>query len=170
MTDAIYPGTFDPVTLGHVDVVERGSRLFDRLLVAVARNLEKRPLFTPDERVEMFRAALGDRFPNVEVTTFDGLVVERARAGGYGVLLRGLRNVDDFVGESQMALMNRELAPEIETVYLSPSARYTHVASRLVREAVALGGDLSALLPAGVPERLRARLSERRSEATRGGT
>lgn len=163
MTNAIYPGTFDPVTLGHLDVVRRGSRMFDRLVVAVARNLEKRPLFDPGERVLMIERALGDDYPNVTVTSFDGLVVDAARAGGATVLLRGLRNVNDYVSEVQMALMNRDLAPEIETVFVAADAGVSHVASRLVREAVLLGGDLSHLLPPGVAEPLRVRLAERMS-------
>jgi len=165
MTDAIYAGTFDPVTLGHLDVIVRGSRLFDRVVVAVARNLAKRPLFSPEERVEMIRAALPAECDHVTVQLFDGLVVEHARSEGIGVLLRGLRNVDDFVGELQMALNNRDLAPEVETVFVAPSLGTSHVAGRLVREIAALGGDVSHLVPPGITDRLRARFDERAAGA-----
>lgn len=158
MTAAIYPGTFDPVTNGHLDVIERGVRLFSRLVVAVARNIDKRPLFTAAERVEMIQAQVAGQMPNVEVVAFDGLIVEYARRRGIPVLLRGLRTISDFEAEYQMALTNRDLAPEVETVFVMPNLRHSYVSSRLIRETVLLGADVSHLIPAGVQQRLRERL------------
>lgn len=158
MTDALYPGSFDPLTNGHLDLIERGSRLFSRLFVAVARNLGKQPLFTADERVAMLQEEIGDRLPNVEVTTLDGLVVDFARAHGIGCLLRGLRTVSDFEYELQMALTNRDLSKDLETVFVMPTLRYTYLSARLIRETVALGADMSHLIPTTVQEKLRERL------------
>ncbi|MFH0944230.1 MAG: pantetheine-phosphate adenylyltransferase [Planctomycetota bacterium] len=168
MTDAIYPGSFDPLTNGHLDLIERGSRLFSRLYVAVARNLGKQPLFSADERVAMLQEEIGDRFPNVEVTTLDGLVVDFARAHGIDCLLRGLRTVSDFEYELQMALTNRDLSKDLETVFVMPTLRYTYLSAKLIRETVALGADMSHLIPATVQEKLRERLAALDSNREQG--
>jgi len=151
---AIYPGSFDPLTNGHVDIIRRGARLFDRIVVAVLINLEKAPLFTVPERVEIAREAFPGQ-PNVEVDTFDGLLVDYARKRGAGVIVKGLRAVSDFEFEMQMALMNRKLNPEVETVFMMPTQPYTYVSSRLVKEVVALGGSVHGLVPESVEKRLR---------------
>ena len=154
MTTAIYPGSFDPLTNGHVDIIHRGARLFDRIVIAVLINLEKAPLFTVPERVEIARDAFKDR-PNVEVDTFDGLLVDYARKKGARVIVRGLRAISDFEYEMQMALMNRRLNGEVETVFMMPAEPYTYVSSRLVKEVVALGGSVNGLVPEIVERRLR---------------
>jgi pantetheine-phosphate adenylyltransferase len=155
---AIYPGTFDPPTNGHVDLIQRGAKLFDHLTVAVLSNPGKDPLFPVEERVEMLKevtAPLG----NVSVATFDGLMVEFARRQGAMAVLRGIRAISDYEYEFQMALMNRRLAPEIETVFLQPAGRYSFVSSRMVKEVFSLGGDVTGLLPPNVLKRLRARIN-----------
>jgi pantetheine-phosphate adenylyltransferase len=151
---AIYPGSFDPLTNGHVDIIQRGSGLFDRIVVAMLVNIDKAPLFTVAERVEIAREVFG-RYPNVEVDTFDGLLVEYARRRKASVIVRGLRAISDFEYEMQMALMNRHLNPEVETVFMMPAEPYTYVSSRLVKEVVALGGSVTNLVPAVVEARLR---------------
>ena len=151
---AIYPGSFDPLTNGHVDIIHRGARLFDRIVIAVLINLEKAPLFTVPERVDIARDAFKDR-PNVEVDTFDGLLVDYARKKGARVIVRGLRAISDFEYEMQMALMNRRLNGEVETVFMMPAEPYTYVSSRLVKEVVALGGSVHGLVPDSVEARLR---------------
>ena len=151
---AVYPGSFDPLTNGHVDIIQRGSRLFDRIIIAVLINLEKAPLFTVPERVQIAKEVFRDR-PNVEVDTFDGLLVEYARSKRASVIVRGLRAVSDFEYEMQMALMNRRLNQEVETVFMMPGEPYTYVSSRLVKEVVALGGSVSGLVPEIVERRLR---------------
>jgi pantetheine-phosphate adenylyltransferase len=151
---AIYPGSFDPLTNGHVDIIQRGSRLFDRIVVAVLINLEKSPLFTVPERVSIAREVFRG-WDNVEVDTFDGLLVEYAHRKDASVIVRGLRAVSDFEYELQMALMNRRLQPDVETVFMMPAEPYTYVSSRLVKEVVALGGSVHGLVPALVEERLR---------------
>jgi pantetheine-phosphate adenylyltransferase len=151
---AVYPGSFDPLTNGHVDIIQRGSRLFDRIVVGVLINLEKAPLFTVPERVAIAREVFR-QWPNVEVDTFDGLLVEYARSKRASVIVRGLRAVSDFEYELQMALMNRRLSPEVETVFMMPAEPYTYVSSRLVKEVVALGGSVHGLVPGIVEDRLR---------------
>lgn len=151
---AIYPGSFDPLTNGHVDIIQRGSRLFSRIVVAVLINLEKAPLFTVPERVDIAREVFRD-WKNVEVDTFDGLLVDYARTRRATVIVRGLRAISDFEFELQRALMNRRLSPEVETVFMMPAEPYTYVSSRLVKEVVALGGSVHGLVPEGVEARLR---------------
>jgi len=151
---AIYPGSFDPLTNGHVDIIERGSRFFDKIVVGVLINLEKSPLFTVPERVDIARTVFRD-MPNVEVDTFDGLLVDYARRKHATVIVRGLRAISDFEYEMQMALMNRRLNPAVETIFMMPAEPYTYVSSRLVKEVVALGGTVSGLVPRVVEERLR---------------
>jgi pantetheine-phosphate adenylyltransferase len=155
---AIYPGTFDPPTNGHLDLIQRGARLFDRLTVAILVNPVKNPLFTVEERVEMLEE-VAHSLGNVSVATFDGLMVEFARQQGASAVLRGIRAISDYEHEFQMALMNRRLAPEIETVFLQPAGRYSFVSSRMVKEVFSFGGDITGLAPPNVLKRLRARIN-----------
>ena len=159
---AIYPGSFDPLTNGHVDIIQRGSKMFDRIVVAILLNVEKSPLFTVAERVEIAREVFAG-YPNVEVDTFDGLLVEYARRKRAGVIVRGLRAISDFEYEMQMALMNRHLNPDVETVFMMPAETYTYVSSRLVKEVVALGGSVTGLVPTLVEDRLREKKRGRES-------
>ena len=151
---AIYPGSFDPLTNGHVDIIRRGARLFDRIVVGILLNIEKSPLFTVPERVRLAGEVFRDT-PNVEVDTFDGLLVDYARRKRATVIVRGLRAISDFEYEMQMALMNRRLNPDVETVFMMPAEPYTYVSSRLVKDVVALGGSVTGLVPAVIEERLR---------------
>jgi len=153
---AVYPGTFDPLTNGHVDIILRGARLFDRIIVSTLINPEKSPLFTVEERVEIARHVFAP-YPNVEVDTFDGLLVDYARRKGAHVIVRGLRAVSDFEYELQMALMNRRLHPDVETVFMMPAEAYTYLSSRLVKEIFALGGSIAGLVPEVVETRLHAK-------------
>jgi pantetheine-phosphate adenylyltransferase len=153
-TLAVYPGSFDPLTNGHVDIISRGARLFDRIVVAILVNAEKAPLFTMDERVEIARAVFEDQ-PNVEVDTFDGLLVDYVERRRAQVIVRGLRAVSDFEFEFQMALMNRRLRPAIETVFMMPAEQYTYISSRLIKEVFKLGGRVHGLVPELVEQRLR---------------
>jgi pantetheine-phosphate adenylyltransferase len=156
MTVAIYPGSFDPVHLGHLDIIERAARVFTRVVVAVARNSEKEGLFTPAERLEMLTASL-EAMPRVEVDAFDGLTVEFAREKGAAVLVKGLRAVVDFEYELKQASMNARLAPDLDTVFFMTSAPYYFLSSTLIREVARLGGAVTGLVPPGVEERLRAK-------------
>ena len=151
---AIYPGSFDPVTNGHLDLIERGAKIYGRLIVAVLRNSEKEPLFSLSERLEMLRESTR-AFANVEVDSFDGLLVNYARGLGAQVLLRGIRAVSDYEYELQMAMMNRRLEPKLETVFMLPAEAYSYLSSRLVREVAKFGGSLSGLVPPEVEQRLR---------------
>ena len=155
---ALYPGTFDPPTNGHVDLIQRGSKLFEHLTVAILNNPVKNPLFTVTERVEMLKEATS-ALGNVSIATFDGLMVDFARQQGARAVLRGIRAISDYEHEFQMALMNRRLAPEIETVFLQPAGRYSFVSSRMVKEVFSFGGDVTGLVPPNVLKRLRARIS-----------
>jgi pantetheine-phosphate adenylyltransferase len=155
---AIYPGTFDPVTNGHLDLIARGAMIFDQLIVAVAQNLEKEPLFAVKERVEMLEAVTFE-LKNVEVEVFDGLLMEYARSRSAGVVMRGIRAVSDYEYELQMAMMNRKIEPEIETVFMLPAEAYSYISSRLVKELARLGGPVKDLVPPLVVERLRAKVS-----------
>ncbi|SRR5712692_659663 len=154
---AIYPGSFDPVTNGHLDLIERGTKIFDRLIVGVLRNLEKEPLFTLDERVEMLREVTR-KWPTVEVDIFAGLLVDYARRRKARVILRGIRAISDYEYELQMALMNRKIEPQIETVFMMPAETYSYLSSRLVREIARLGGPIQGLVPAVVEQRLRTKV------------
>src|SRR3954470_1683995 len=155
---AIYPGSFDPVTNGHLDLIERAAKIFEQLVVAVLRNSEKEPLFSLPERLEMLRE-VSSPFPNVEVDSFDGLLTDYARRRHAHVLLRGIRAVSDYEYELQMAMINRRLEPELETVFMVPAVAYSFVSSRLVREIARLGGPVSGLVPPSVESRLRAKVT-----------
>jgi len=155
---ALYPGTFDPPTNGHVDLIHRGAKLFDHLTIGVLLNPVKNPLFTVAERVEMLREATSS-MSNVAVDTFDGLMVDYARKLKAGAVLRGIRAISDYEHEFQMALMNRRLAPEVETVFLQPAGRYSFVSSRMVKEVFSFGGDVTGLVPPNVLKRLRERIN-----------
>ena len=146
---AMYPGTFDPVTNGHIDLVRRAAKLFDRVVVAVAASPNKTPMFTLEERIHMARTALADA-PNITVDGYGGLTVDYVRQHGLKVIIRGLRAVSDFEYEFQLATMNRHLRSEVETVFLTPAEEYTFVSSTFVREIGVLGGDISPFVPAGV--------------------
>jgi pantetheine-phosphate adenylyltransferase len=155
---AIYPGTFDPVTNGHLDLISRGAAIFDRLIVGISQNLEKDPLFAVKERVEMLEAVTFD-WKNVEVEVFDGLLMDYARAKNARVILRGIRAVSDYEYELQMAMMNRKIEPQIETVFMLPAVAYSFLSSRLVRELARLGAPVvKDLVPPLVEERLRAKV------------
>jgi len=155
---AVYPGTFDPITNGHLDIISRGGTLFDRIIVAILRNPEKDPLFPLEERVDILRSVVG-KWPSVVVEAFDGLLVEYARERGAQVIVRGLRALSDFEYEFQMTQMNQRLEPGIQTVFMMPSETYSYVSSRLVKEVARLGGDVTGLVPAEVVARLKKRFA-----------
>lgn len=158
---AIYPGTFDPLTNGHLDLIARGSKIVDHLVVAILRNSEKgTPLFSVPEREEMITEAVVG-FGNVSVATFGGLLVDFARAQGAKAVLRGIRAISDYEYEFQMAMMNRKLDPELETLFMMPAEKYTYVSSRLIKGVFQLGGDVTALVPPLVMERLKAKVPSR---------
>jgi pantetheine-phosphate adenylyltransferase len=157
-TLAVYPGSFDPMTNGHVDIIARGGRLFDRIIVAILINAEKAPLFTIDERVEIARAVFKDQ-RNVEIDRFDGLLVDYMERRQANVIVRGLRAVSDFEFEFQMALMNRRLDSKIETVFMMPAEQYTYISSRLIKEVFTLGGRVHGLVPDIVEARLREKVA-----------
>lgn len=157
---AIYPGSFDPLTSGHLDLIVRGSRLVDRLIVAILSNQAKQPLFPVEERAEMIEEVLKP-YPNVEVGHFDGLLVEYAAQRGAKIILRGIRAFSDYEFEMQNASMNRRLRPEIETVFLMAGEAYSLVSSRLVKEVASLGGNISGLVPAIVEHRLKGKFKPR---------
>ncbi len=154
---AIYPGTFDPLTNGHLDLIARGAKIFDQLVVAILRNSDKgTPLFSVPERVEMITEATAE-YANVSVTTFDGLLVDFARQQGAKAVMRGIRAVSDYEYEFQMAMMNRKLDPDVETLFMMPAEKYSYVSSRLIKGVFRLGGDVTALVPQLVVERLKAK-------------
>jgi pantetheine-phosphate adenylyltransferase len=158
---AIYPGTFDPLTNGHLDLIARGSKIVDELVVGILSNSEKgTPLFTVPEREEMIFEATRS-FGNVSVTTFNGLLVDFARKQGAKAVLRGIRAISDYEYEFQMAMMNRKLDPELETLFMMPAEKYTYVSSRLIKGVFQLGGDVTALVPPLVVERLKAKVPNR---------
>ncbi len=154
---AIYPGSFDPPTNGHLDLIERGSKMFEQLVVAILRNSEKSPMFSLPERLEMLRELTAD-WPNVRIDTFDGLMVEYAKSIDAMCVLRGIRAISDYEYELQMALMNRKLEPTLETVFMMPAVRYSYVSSRLVREVAQAGGSIKDLVPEAVEQKLREKL------------
>jgi pantetheine-phosphate adenylyltransferase len=153
---AIYPGSFDPRTNGHVDIIERGARIFDSIVVAILANAEKKPLFSEKERISMIRDVFKGK-DNVEAETFEGLLVDYAQRKKASVLVRGLRAVSDFEYEFQMALMNRHLDPGLETVFMMPAEQYTYISSRLIKEVFMLGGEVEGLVPPIVEDKLRAK-------------
>lgn len=151
---AIYPGTFDPITNGHIDIVQRAARMFDRVIVSVAASTGKNPTFTLGERVELAKHALADQ-PNVEVLGFDSLLVQHAEDVGARIIIRGLRAVSDFEYEFQLASMNRRLAPDLETIFLTPTEHYAFISASLVREVARLGGDIKPFVTAEVERELK---------------
>lgn len=153
---AIYPGSFDPITNGHLDLIERSARLVDRLIVSILNNARKQPLFSVEDRVEMVKAAI-HRWPNVEVDSFEGLLVDHATRRGATLIIRGIRAISDYDYEWQMALMNRRLRPEIETMFLMAGEAHSFISSQLVKEVLRLGGKVSDLVPPVVEERLKVR-------------
>ena len=155
---AIYPGSFDPITNGHLDVIARGSRIAERLVVAVLRNQAKHPLFSVDERLEMI-AEVVKPYPNVQIAAFEGLLVDFAASQGATMIVRGMRAVSDYELEWEMALMNRRLKPEIETVFLMAGEEYSFISSHLVKEVAALGGNVSDVVPPSVEQRLKKRIA-----------
>lgn len=159
MTRAIYPGSFDPLTLGHLDVIERALRLFDEVIVAAAPSEGKKPLFSIGERMELIRASLPSE-PRLQVKELDGLLVDFVKAENAGVIIRGLRAVSDFEFEFQMALMNRRLAPGVETIFLMPKEDYSYISSRIVKEVARLGGDVSGVVTPPVEAALRQKFSQ----------
>ncbi len=159
MRTVVYPGSFDPLTNGHLDVVERASKLFDQVIVAVAKNDDKRPMFTQAERKRQITAAIKD-LPNVEVTAFEGLLVDFAEKKKAQAIIRGLRAVSDFEFEFQLALMNRKLKEQIETIFMMPRESYTFLSSRLVKEISGLGGDVGAFVPINVEHALKHKLKK----------
>ena len=159
---AVYPGTFDPVTNGHLDIVHRAARQFDRLIIAILNNQDKEPMFDLEERIRLLEDSVKD-LDNVEVDSFDGLLVDYARRIKASVILRGIRALSDFEYEMQMAMMNRRLEPDLEAVFLLPSEEYSFVSSRLVREVAALGGSVDDLVPPNIATALARRLGQNRS-------
>ena len=161
MRTAIYPGSFDPLTNGHLDVIQRAAKLFDRVIVAVANNDTKHPLFTMNERLALVKTAVKN-LPRVETDSFDGLLMEYAERRNAQAVLRGLRAVSDFEFEFQLALMNRKLNERIETIFMMPKDTYTFLSSRIVKEIARLGGDVSSFVPAHVEVALKKKLKMRR--------
>lgn len=157
MAKAVYPGSFDPITNGHIDIIQRGLRIFDQVVVGILVNEDKHPLFTATERMDLIRETIGDD-PRLDVRTFSGLLVNFMKEIDADIVVRGIRAVSDYEYELQMALMNRELSPNIETLFMLPSVEYTYVSSRLIKEVFRLGGDVSNLVPPAVLERLHAKL------------
>ncbi len=172
MLRVVYPGTFDPITNGHLDVIARGAKLFDELIVAVSDNPAKKPTFRKEERVAVIRR-LTNAIPNVTVDTFKGLAVDYVRSVASNLILRGIRTISDFEYEFQMALMNRAIAPDIETVFVMTCEKYAHISSHLTKEAASFGANLAAFVPEDVEEMLKEKLSlprRRRLKRRKRGT
>jgi pantetheine-phosphate adenylyltransferase len=157
---AVYPGSFDPLTNGHLDLIERGSRLFNHLIVAILNNTQKQPLFTAPERIEMLREATA-QFSNVEIDSFDGLLVDYAASRNANAILRGIRAISDYENELPMAHLNRRMRPGTETIFLTASAEFSFLSSRMVKEIITLGGDVSKFVPDAVERRLRAKFAHK---------
>ncbi len=160
MTTAIYPGTFDPLTHGHLDIINRAAGIFDRVVIAVSENPSKQPLFTAQERIAMIRPSIAE-MPTVEVGSYDGLTIDFARHVGARVIVRGLRAMSDFESEFQMAMMNRRLEPDVTTVFIPTSLRHLFLSSSLIKELTAFGGDITEFVPASVVEPLKQRLGSK---------
>ena len=160
MTTAIYPGSFDPLTCGHIDIIERSARLFEGVTVAILTNPQKKPLFTAEERYDMIHEVVAGKFTNVEVEIFNGLLVDYATRKKAGAIIRGIRAVTDYEYEFQMALMNRRLAPHIETVFMMPAEHFSYISSSIVKEVAGLGGSITGLVPESVETRLKERFKK----------
>jgi pantetheine-phosphate adenylyltransferase len=158
----IYPGSFDPITYGHLDIIQRSSKLFDRLIVAVLSNPQKKPLFTVDDRIEMIRQSVNN-VPNIEIDSFSGLLIDFARLKQARVIIKGLRAVSDFEYELQMALMNKKLDERIETIFIMTSSKYSYLSSSIVKEVSSFGGCVASLVPPFVEERLKQKLVSKKS-------
>jgi pantetheine-phosphate adenylyltransferase len=157
---AVYPGSFDPLTNGHLDLIERGSRLFNHLIVAILNNTQKQPLFTAPERIDMLREATAP-FSNVEIDSFDGLLVDYAASRNANAILRGIRAISDYENELPMAHLNRRMRPGTETIFLTASAEFSFLSSRMVKEVITLGGDVSKFVPDAVDRRLHAKFAHK---------
>jgi len=162
MPNVVYPGSFDPISYGHIDLVERGLKVFSELTIAVAHNEGKSPLFTMAERVEMVREVLRD-VPNVKIDSYDGMTVDYVRSAGASMILRGIRTISDFEYEFQMALTNRHFADDVEMVFMMTSSKYSYLSSHFIKEIAGLGGDVSAFVPPLVEKRLKEKLVKRNS-------
>ncbi len=160
MRKAVYPGSFDPVTFGHLDIIERSARMCDHLIIGVLNNYSKTPLFSVEERVNMLKSLTGD-FPNVEVKSFGGLMIDFVRANQADAVIRGLRAVTDFEYELQIAQTNRVIAPEVDTVFLTTNLKYSYLSSSIVKEIASYGGEISAFVPEDIAERVRKKIEDR---------
>lgn len=163
MRIAVYPGSFDPITNGHIDIMERSARMFDKVVVAVVHNVYKKALFTAEERVEMIKQVT-KHIPNIQVDSFSGLLIEYIRSREASAIIRGLRTVSDFEYELQMAMMNRHLYPEVDTIFITCDAKYYYVSSTGVKEAALVGGSVEGLVPLAVAEALQSKLCDKTSE------
>lgn len=160
MFTAIYPGSFDPITMGHLDIIQRASRIVDHLYVTVFPNVSKQPLFTVEERVELIRESIGE-LKNVSVEHYDGLLIEYAKSKNVRVVIKGLRAVSDFLFEFQMALMNKKMYPELDTIFMMSSAEYSYLSSSIVREIALLGGCIKGLVPENVERKLQEKIKQK---------